>query len=373
MWLAWLFPTLFLLCHVWLVRYFLKGWKKQASYNPSALPSYPFVSVLIALRNEEANIPGLITGLSEQSWPADGFEVIAVDDHSVDNGHLLLSEAQKKYPWLKVLTLPAGKAGKKAALQHAFEASKAEIVLLTDADCHIPAPWIELMVTFLLESAARLVIGPVLPAQGKGICKNMFSLEFIALTASGAGAAGAGNPIMCNGASLACLREVIAAQPFDTSPAVSGDDMFLLLREKKQNKDSIRYLKNPGAEVTTPVPSTLTRFFSQRVRWASKSIHYRDPLLLVTASAVFLLNTSLLALLMMALFSLKFILIYFIIISIKSIIDIIFLNSYLIYFKRKLPVPVLLFAEVFLSVFVPLAAAGGFLARFSWKDRVTGR
>jgi cellulose synthase/poly-beta-1,6-N-acetylglucosamine synthase-like glycosyltransferase len=45
----------------------------------------PFVSVLVPARNEEQKIIECLRSLNQQSYPTNQFEVIVIDDHSIDN------------------------------------------------------------------------------------------------------------------------------------------------------------------------------------------------------------------------------------------------------------------------------------------------
>ena len=61
----------------------------------------PFLSVLIALKNEEQNILGLLTGLDEQDYP--NVEFILVDDHSSDDSLAILNAFSQGRDHFRVL------------------------------------------------------------------------------------------------------------------------------------------------------------------------------------------------------------------------------------------------------------------------------
>ena len=58
----------------------LKGIKPYSSVISPDI----FVSVIVACRNEENNIPGLLNHISEQDYDPDLFELIITDDNSTD-------------------------------------------------------------------------------------------------------------------------------------------------------------------------------------------------------------------------------------------------------------------------------------------------
>jgi cellulose synthase/poly-beta-1,6-N-acetylglucosamine synthase-like glycosyltransferase len=120
------------------------------------------------------------------------------------------------------------------------------------------------------------------------------AFEFTSLVASGAGAAGLGTPILCNGANLAFRRlswlKSSEELHFDER---SGDDIYLLQSIKK-HKGVIRFLKSKAAMVETPAKKTWHEFFHQRRRWAGKKAAYKDVPLILTASIVFLTSAMIL-------------------------------------------------------------------------------
>ena len=51
----------------------------------SAVADKIFISVIVAARNEANNIGRLLTALSQQTYCANSFEVVIIDDYSTDN------------------------------------------------------------------------------------------------------------------------------------------------------------------------------------------------------------------------------------------------------------------------------------------------
>lgn len=97
--------------------------------------SYPRISIVVPIHNEESYLEEAITRLINMDYPS--FEVIAVNDRSTDQSSEILKECQARSSNLKVIeieTLPEGWLGKTHAMQQALKASTGEYVLLTDAD-----------------------------------------------------------------------------------------------------------------------------------------------------------------------------------------------------------------------------------------------
>ncbi|MBW8051052.1 MAG: glycosyltransferase, partial [Cytophagales bacterium] len=53
---------------------------------------FPFVSILIAARNEQDNIIDCLSALEHLTWPKEKFEVLIGNDHSEDNTKTLVED-----------------------------------------------------------------------------------------------------------------------------------------------------------------------------------------------------------------------------------------------------------------------------------------
>ncbi|HPE43308.1 MAG TPA: hypothetical protein PKV88_04435, partial [Bacteroidales bacterium] len=58
------------------------GWFSLKTQIPVKLVSFPGITVLVAVRNEEEKLEKLLEKLRDQRNPNDAFEVSIIDDHS---------------------------------------------------------------------------------------------------------------------------------------------------------------------------------------------------------------------------------------------------------------------------------------------------
>jgi cellulose synthase/poly-beta-1,6-N-acetylglucosamine synthase-like glycosyltransferase len=137
-----LFLIMTTFCYVGLVLIFLYGLKRTRDRDGHAAP---FVSVIIAARNEEANISECLASVLEQTYSPDLYEVIVVDDNSTDGTKLICGQFMERFPRLNCIHAPENSAlpGKPNALACGIEKAKGEVILITDADCIVPPTWIE--------------------------------------------------------------------------------------------------------------------------------------------------------------------------------------------------------------------------------------
>ena len=323
--ITYIFVFLITAAYLALIVYFARGWKKIPFTDSRIIKeNLPTVSVIIALHNEEKNAASLINSLKKQSF--NNFELVMVDDFSTDKTLKILEENIAGFSNAKIIALPSHK-GKKRAISEGITHSEGELIITTDADCTHAEHWIESIVAFYLETKADLISAPVRMKGNDTLFDGLQETEFMSLNASGAGAVGAGKPIMCNAANMAFTRE--AWQKSQTKlkfETASGDDVFLLLYIKKQG-GKICFLKNPDAIVTTGTKQNMNSFFQQRVRWSGKAKYYSDKHIIFTSVMIFGINLCQILLLFLSFINPGFAFIFMVLFLLKFVADFLFLKS----------------------------------------------
>ena len=100
--------------------------------------NWPYVSLLVAAKNEEAVISNLVRMLCNLEYPASRYDLWVIDDHSTDRTPVLLDQLALEYDQLKVLHRGAGAGGgKSGALNQVLPLAKGEILAVFDADAHV--------------------------------------------------------------------------------------------------------------------------------------------------------------------------------------------------------------------------------------------
>ena len=256
-----------------------RGLGGKVTPGEKPLPTAPLFSVLIAARNEAEALPNLLAALRAQTLAPAQFEVLLIDDHSTDGTAALVLAAAATVPFaLRLLRLPPGTTGKKAALAAAEAQARAPWVVATDADCRPGPGWLAAYAALLArQPALHFISGPVRLTPGGAWFDGLLGLEFAGLVGVGAGCIARGRPTMCNGANLAYRRTTFheVGGYADNAGLASGDDEFLLHKIHQRYPAGVRFLLRPEAVVDTPAPATLRALLRQRVRWASKFPHYR--------------------------------------------------------------------------------------------------
>ncbi len=355
---------LFIYCCV--ILSFVVGWYRNQKSKNIEIKKY--VSIVIAMRNEENNVNNIINNFNSQNYPDDMLELIIVDDHSTD---LTLKKAKKfKQKNIKVLSLPNNLYGKKLAINFGLQYAVGDIILTSDADCIFQSNWVSTMSSYFNNDNVKLVAGPVKYISDETIFQKFQSLEFYSLIACGAGAIGIKKPIFCNAANMAYSRDVIKIfnQVIDSKIA-SGDDVFLLHHLKKTNPKSIKFARDQKAIVTTSAKENTSDFLTQRKRWTAKSASYNDLFTSFVAILVLSVNLSFLYVLLESFFTNKYVF-SFIFFIVKFICDFLILKPALKFLKKEDLAKWILVFEFFYSLYVIFIVVISFTTSFKWKNRI---
>ena len=251
----------------------------------------PFVSVVVAARNEAENIGLLLDDLLAQDYPQDRFEIIAVDDFSEDNTRAIIKEyarrEQKVHPAETHFSLSPYRH-KKRAIHEGILKSCGEIIMTVDADCRVPVGWIRGMVG-RLDKTVELAAGEVM-VEGRGMLAMLETLEFTGIQAMAAGCMNMGFPLTCNGANMAYRRAAFErVKGFEgVGGLVSGDDDLLMHKIARGGLNRVAFVTGRETAVTVGAVKHVGEFLSKRTRWASKIRAYPSGAAIVFLSAVFL-------------------------------------------------------------------------------------
>lgn len=235
----------------------------------------PFVSVVVAARNEAEGIQLLLESLRHQNYPDSLWEGIIVDDHSDDTTADLVFDFIEHHNLSNIKVVVSTGSGKKSAIETGVEIAKGEWVLQTDADCIAGPSWVSSMAGYM-NNEIRFVSGPIRLTPGNSWFERLQALEMLGLVTLGAGSMLAGFPNMANGANMGYHRQTfLELGGFGSSREIaSGDDEFMVQSIHQAFPGGLTFAKNPEAIIETTTISTWSGFRSQRIRWVSKAKSY---------------------------------------------------------------------------------------------------
>lgn len=358
------------------------GWNKTLNFKVihnintnKSIENPVFISIVVVMRNESANILSLLEDVSRQNYPKNHFELIIIDDFSEDNSkEIVLNFAKNSVFKIILLDNIFGNnnqkniiSPKKRAITQAISKAQGEIIMCTDADCGVKPTWLTAMADFYAKNDVVCVSAPVYFAGADNIFEKMQVVEFASLVGSGAASLGLNMPNMCNGANFSYKKmaflEVSGYEGVEH--LISGDDEFLMHKIAAKFPKKVAFLRDERVIVHTQAQKTLKYFINQRKRWASKWQYYEGFAPKILAIFVFLLNLMMVFSGVMAFFDVVFL----VPILIRFCLEFVFLSQILYFFGEKnkiLYIPITFLIYPFYVIFIGIISQK---KQFSWKNR----
>ena len=108
----------------------------------------PVASIIIPNYNGKHLLAACLPALRRQTWPAERFETIVVDDASSDGSAAFLAE---NFPEVQVVVLPRN-SGFIAACNAGVQTARGDVLVLLNNDTEAEAGWLEALVSALLST-----------------------------------------------------------------------------------------------------------------------------------------------------------------------------------------------------------------------------
>ena len=349
--------------------------KLEKSDEDKIIPE--FVSIIIPFRNERENLPANLKSLESQDYPNNNYEVIYVNDSSTDDSVEILANKIKTEN-IKVISVPEKyipNAHKKRAIRYGIENAKGEIIITSDADCNYNNNWLRTLLKYMDDKTA-FISGPVEFEDNGNIFGAIQKLEFAGLVIVGAGLIGINRPTICNAANIAYRRKVFDEVNgfYDQFGLSSGDDELLMQKIWKETNYKIKFCPEKSAIVKTAPNKTLTEFYQQRKRWASKGLFYKNKLLVLKLILIYLFYLSLPIQLILGIIKSP---VYFITLAagliLKILVEFLVLKfGIILLFERKI-LRKFLPAQILQIPYIIVAGFAGTFGNFIWKERKVSR
>lgn len=272
----WLVIT-FILAFLIQVFYYIYFFAKIAFYKQPLLKNHSTpVSVIVCAKNERENLLEFLPIILSQDYP--DFEVIVVNDNSVDDTQDVLKAFSLQHNNLKVVTVPDNDrfyGNKKFALTLGIKAAKYETVLLTDADCK-PASnqWISLMTAYE-NPKKKIILGIGNYEQQLGLLNKLIRFETFYTAIQYTSYALRNLPYMGVGRNLSYNSSLFFNNKGFASHhhIISGDD-DLFVNEVANNSNTQIVIHTDAHTVSKP-ETTLKKWIRQKQRHFLSGTHYK--------------------------------------------------------------------------------------------------
>ncbi|HEX8300002.1 MAG TPA: glycosyltransferase [Rubricoccaceae bacterium] len=264
----------------------------------------PTLAIVVAARDEEACIGRCLDALLAQDYPADRLEIVVADDGSTDRtGAIVQSRILRPLalagsnaddaaphagrpdsgrperddppggPRLRLVRVPEAVGrlhGKAHALHTAIETTRAEIVLVTDADCAAPPLWARATAAPFADPAVGLVCGfaRIDPRPGHAF-DRVQALDWTLLIGAVSALAEAGVPATGMGNNMAVRRATYdAIGGYPALPFSVTEDFTLVRAVAERTQARVRFPVGAPTTVWTLPVDGFAAAYRQRRRWA---------------------------------------------------------------------------------------------------------
>lgn len=241
--------------------------KKFKQLNDDKLPT---ASVIVACRNEEANIERCLIALDNLIYPDNKLEIIIVDDRSTDRtGEIIDKFIEGKPRFTKITTRKEiGKLkGKTNALANALDIAKGEIILTTDADCAASPTWAKTLASYYLKDVA--IVNGFTPQFANSHFTGMQNLDFLYLLTVSSGTINLNFPLSCIGNNMSYRKAVYdEVGGYESIPFSVTEDFNLMMAIHKLKKYKIIYPLDENSKVESLACPDIKSMYRQKKRWA---------------------------------------------------------------------------------------------------------
>ncbi|MBA4131060.1 MAG: polysaccharide deacetylase [Hyphomicrobium sp.] len=236
-------------------------WQQQRARGRSALGvGSARVAVLVPAHNEEKVIAQSIASLRGLNYPA--FEIIVIDDGSIDRTADVAEEALADFPGGRVLRKPNG--GKASALNFALAQTDADVVVAIDADTQLDPEALTWLVRHFSDPNVAAVAGSVEVGNPDCLITRFQAIEYtVSQNLDRRAFETMRGIIVVPGAIGAWRRDaVMSVGGYDQDTLAEDADLTIKLQ-----RAGWTVLTEPRAIARTEAPDTVRLFLRQRFRW----------------------------------------------------------------------------------------------------------
>jgi cellulose synthase/poly-beta-1,6-N-acetylglucosamine synthase-like glycosyltransferase len=233
------------------------------------------ISVIIAAKNEAENIDTLLESLKSLNYPSEMFEVIFVDDNSIDGTYQKLkSKTDSIENFLVLESKTFGMNGKRDALSLGINNAKYPNILIMDADCHPEINWLQAY-SSKFNQGYEMSFGVAPFYQKKNLVNKISCFENLRSSILSFSMASFGFPYTAAARNFGFTKKAFESlgEYTKTKDTLSGDD-DLLLREAVKHKMKFGIVTESDSFVYSETKKTFKEYFQQKARHTQTSFYY---------------------------------------------------------------------------------------------------
>jgi glycosyltransferase involved in cell wall biosynthesis len=318
------------------------------------------ISVIIAFKNEEKNLPNLLKCFHSINYQPKNFEIIFVDDNSDDKSEeVIKSNSLINSKLIKAIDKKI--AGKKGALEIGIQQANYDIIAITDADCIVEKDWLK-SISNKISQGYDLVFGYSPLFKGKSLIGKISAYENLKNYILYFSSVELGFPFGATARSLAFKKSVYFTVNgyINTTETLSGDD-DLFIRECLKKNFRIGYFLDENSFVYSYPSESFKEYFLRKSRHLKTSHHYsfKNQVILGTWYSANLLATLSVTL---ALMSFNFVIPFIV----KILFDFVIVTIIKKKFKHDFNVFNIIYCEIFYQFLLAINFFGSLIIEERW-------
>lgn len=266
------------------------GFSKINDFEVTNITPKTKFTIVVPFRDESKNLPILLESFSKLNYPIHLFEVILIDDDTIETFKI----PNLSFKMSVIKNKRISNSPKKEAITTAIEYVNTDWVITTDADCVVNKNWLLNLDEYINSHDVSMIAGAVTYNCKPTFLHHFQLLDFTSLQAVTIASFGLGKGFLCNGANFAYKKSFFQAlEGFKGNDQIaSGDDVFLLQKAMSKFPEKVHYLKSKDTIVITKPLDNWQSLFQQRVRWVSKTSSFQSYFGVCLGCVVFLTNMA---------------------------------------------------------------------------------
>jgi len=257
--------------------YYFYFYSRIAFHKPNKLTNdVEPVSVIICAKNESENLEKFLPFVLNQDFP--NFEVIVVNDCSMDDTEMHLAQMRQKYPKLRFTTITEDekfKHGKKLAVTVGIKSAKHNNIVFIDADCYPETQKWLYSIQQGFGWGKEIILGYGGYEERKGFLNKLIRFDCLFVAINYLSFAKAHIPYMGIGRNLAYKKTLFFKNKgFATHYELNSGDDDLFVNETSNKKNTIVVLDNDSIVRTVP-KMTFGELYLQKKRHLTTSDRYK--------------------------------------------------------------------------------------------------
>jgi cellulose synthase/poly-beta-1,6-N-acetylglucosamine synthase-like glycosyltransferase len=270
------FTILFLFFFILILIYIFKCTDVKTSYDET-----PFVSILVAARNEQKNIYRCLESLSRLNYPVTHFEVLIGNDRSEDDTAGITQKFIKNHSNFKLINIGShfGRAkGKANVLAHLAHEAKGEFYFITDADISVPENWIREMLSYYKPEIG--IVSGLSLIDDKKLLSQFQNLEWIFAFGMVKVSSEVNIPVSAIGNNMFISKEAYRSTGGYENIPFSVTEDFQLFRETLKKGWKYKNLTNEGVLSYSRPMESFAKILQQRKRWMQGAVQLPLPMVI---------------------------------------------------------------------------------------------